>query len=416
MGNTQPRTNELAPIAAGVLILIFPVLLMTVPKAGGIALLLLLIVSLTGLLCDKKTIPLNKDERNLVLIVFIFSLVYVINILNFDKGFREFDDASRFLLLLPVFLYLRKIKLRVEYFLIGIFLGALACASIAFYQKFHLGLPRSYGITNPVPFGGISIVLGLMCLPGALLTSVPKYFRVLMLLGFFLGLAGSIFSGTRGAWLALPVCFFVIIAINPMKWSLTKKLASSLILVSSISGAYLHPDIQTRVDTSVSQFNAYFSENTVNTSVGLRLEAWRASTIAISGSPTFGVGEGNFRDTMKELANEGLADPGVKTLAHVHNEYLTAMLQRGLVGLASLILIFVVPLRVFIKSSKQETGLNQLLPMSGIILITSYMTFSLTDIVFEHQNTTLLYASFIFIIYGMSNSISRNAAQAPPQQ
>ncbi len=405
---SKPSISQLTATVAGLLIVIFPALLMTVPFAGGGALFLLVIVSCIGLFHNREVVPLNQSERYLLFSVLFFFTVYAINIISFGTRLSGLDDVSRFIILLPIFFYLRKANVRVEYFIFSIIIGAIACGVFGFYQIFHLELPRAEGIKNAVPFGGISIVLGLMCLSGVLLSSISKPFRLLLFTGFLLGLAGSIFSGTRGGWIAIPVVLLMIVAMNPMKWGGMKKLASIAILFLGLGGAYYLPDIQVRVDIALNQFNAYFSEGVVGTSVGLRLETWRASILAISENPFFGVGEGNFRNTMKILVSEARANAlVVEKVAHVHNEFVSATLHRGLIGLVSLIIIFVVPLHAFMKLINKGRGLNQFLPMSGAILIISYMIFALTNIVFGQQNTTLLYVAYLYIIYGMISSNSR---------
>ncbi len=401
----QPSMSRLIATAAGFLILIFPALLMTVPLAGGGALFFLIIVSCIGLYHHREVVPLSQSERHLIFAVLFFFAVYVVNIISFETRLSGLDDVSRFIILLPVFFYLRKANVRVEYFLFSIIAGAISCGVFGFYQIYYLELPRAEGIKNAVPFGGISIVLGLMCLSGVLLSSISKPFRFLLLIGFLMGLAGSIFSGTRGGWIAIPVAVLMIIAMNPMQWGKKKKLASIAILFLGLGSAYYLPDVQMRVDTALHQFNAYFSEGVVGTSVGLRLEAWRASVLAISENLFFGVGEGNFRNTMKILVGEGRANElVVEKIAHVHNEFIAATLHRGLIGFVSLILIFIVPLYAFMKLINKGRGLNPFFPMSGVILVTGYMVFALTDIVFGHQNTTLLYVAYLYVIFGMMSS------------
>ncbi|MCL0096476.1 O-antigen ligase family protein [Thermodesulfovibrionales bacterium] len=397
------RVDQIIAVAAGVLILVFTALHMTIPSAGGGTIFFLLIVSLIGLLRNRKKIPLNRAEHHLILVVLFFFFVYVINILMFDVRLRELDNASRFILLLPIFFYLRKVNIRAEYFLFSIILGAIACGLFSFYQIFYLEIDRAHGITGAISFGRISTVLGLMCLPGVFLKTLSKPLRFLMLTGFLMGMTGSILSETRGGWIAIPAGFLIVVLMNPMKWGWLKRTVSITIFLFSIAGLYYFPDIQVRVDTAINEFKAYFSSGVVGPSVGLRLEAWRGSILAISDSPIFGVGSNNFGSTMQALTDKGLVNASVLMLNYAHSEYISATLSRGLIGLLSLVLIFIVPLRAFMKITDKGGGLNQLLAMSGVILITSYMIFSLTDTVFGAHNTTLLYVAYIFIIYGMTS-------------
>ncbi len=395
----QTKPNKIISIIAGSLFLFFPALLIAVPDGGAGILILLFLVSIIGLMKNRETIPLHPDERYFLYAVGLFFLVYAFNVLLFGSKISELDNPLRFLLLLPVFFYLRKVRLKLNYLALSLFFGTLSCVIFAIYQIYFLSIGRAHGITSIVAFGGISITLALMSLSIALLAS-SKLLKSLMLLSFFFGLSASIMSGTRGAWLALPACLFVLLLINPLDWKKRSRIVLGTLLLGGICATYFIPVIQLRVDLAIAEFNNYFSQGDFNSSVGWRLELWRAAAMVIFDNPVFGVGEGNFRQAMQQLADAGRATPALATtMSHVHNEFISATLHRGIFGLFTLLLIFFLPLTSFIKSIKSATGDKKILMMTGIILITSCVTMSLSDAFFALHVLSIFYVTFIYFIY-----------------
>ena len=221
--------------------------------------------------------------------------------------------------------------------------------------------------------------------------------------GFLLASIASVLSGTRGAWLALPVGLITLLILNPRDWSAKSRVAGSLITLLLIVLAYTIPLIQIRVDTTMLNLVAYFTEADASTSIGLRLEAWRAAIIAFTENPVLGIGEGNFRSTLRQLAEVGEIDPLLATsIAHAHSEFLSAMLHRGLPGLILSLLLFLLPLVTFYTQFKQQQGERKVLLALGIMLIISSITTALSDVFFGHHKQTLFFATYIYLVYGLA--------------
>lgn len=161
---SQTRPSSIISTTAGLLILLFPALLVAVPNGGAGILVLLLLVSIFGLTKNRAVMPLHPDERYFLYAVGLFLLVYAFNAWYFEVKVSELDNPLRFLLLLPVFFYLRKIKLNINYLILSLFFGTLSCVVFSIYQLYFLSIGRAHGITSIVAFGGISITLALLSL------------------------------------------------------------------------------------------------------------------------------------------------------------------------------------------------------------------------------------------------------------
>lgn len=400
-------TNTLIEKMASVLLLLFPAMLIAVPDGGSVIIVLLIIVSSAGLLLNRDPIPLNNNEKHLLIVTAIYILIYIFNVWLFNSKISELDNTSRFLLLLPIFFYFRKSKISPKSFYYGILIGTITCFTIASYQKFYLGVDRAYGITNWVSFGGLSITLAIMCLAiGSF--STTRRSKSFFYTGVVFAVWASVLSGSRGTWLVFLPCLIVWFFINPKSWSVKTRSMTAFISLLIIIVSYHLPVIKPRVDQAIVEVNSYYTNNTVNTSLGLRLEVWRASMISIIENPILGIGEGNFKNEMQQLSDQELIYPNITTkIAHVHNEYISAFLHRGIPGLLSLLLLFLIPLIAFSKALMNEKNKSEkIVPAIGVTLIISTMTFSLSDIFFSQHQYTIFFAAFIYVLYAFMNNHS----------
>lgn len=403
------KSNLIEKIS-GVLMFSFPPMLVAVPDGGAAVLVLLFLISVIGLLRNRIKCQLTSDEKLLLITVGIFFLILAANIWYFDVKIRELDNFTRFIVLLPVYFFIRKSELNCGYAFYGILAGAIASFGIAYYQISYLDVDRAYGAVKIISFGGISTTLGLMCLAIALLGKT-WWFRLLFLAGFVLGCTGSLLSESRGPWIALLTGLLTLGVVNPMSWSVKLRIATGLLALLVLVSSYTIPIVKNRVDLTVTNINSYFSNNIVDSPVAFRLETWRGSIIAFTENPVLGIGEGNFSKKMKQLAAQGRVHPVVLRFNHTHNEFISAALYRGIPGLLSVLLLFVVPLIYFIKSVKSVKSVKSdvtMLSISGVMLIVCSMTVALSDIFFSQHVLTIFYAAYIYIFYGLLHSKSPN--------
>ncbi|MDH5355846.1 MAG: O-antigen ligase family protein, partial [Gammaproteobacteria bacterium] len=340
---------------ANILILLFPAALVTIEDAGAVVILSFLAVSIIGLVLNRSRLPLANNEKILFGAIGAYLALSGFNIWLFEADISEMDNVTLFVLLLPAFFYIRKSNINSNHILTGLLAGAIATLGIALFQIFYLDLDRAYGTLKAVPFGGISITLAVMCLTVALFTDGTRFKRW-MLFGFVAALGASVLSGTRGAWLCLFTVLAVFMIINPNKWSIKLRLIASLATIVLINSAYFIPGVGLRIDQAVQNLNTYYLDDKVNTSLGRRLETWRASWIGIMEHPITGAGAGNYHSWIQELAERGRINPHIKPIAHIHNDYLSAAFHRGWPGLITLLVLYMAPLLLFWQRFKLASG------------------------------------------------------------
>lgn len=102
------------------------------------------------------------------------------------------------------------------------------------------------------------------------------------------------------------------------------------------AGYFASPVFRQRVETAWQEIIGF--RDNPNTSVGLRLQFWQNTWVLIKRSPWTGVGTGDFQGNYAKV--NWLRSRRCPATDNPHNQYLLTAAMLGLVGLASLLLIF----------------------------------------------------------------------------
>lgn len=269
---------------------------------------------------------------------------------------------------------------------LGIGLGALTAGGWALYERIVLDHARAGHLINAIPFGDLALLLGV--LSAIALVDALEDHRRRRLWRWWLGaaavagLVASLASGTRGGWIALPVLiwlwygnFYRVVSRGTLIL-VTVLLALSL----TVAVAVPHTGVAKRVDLAVEQLLGYFQAGEKATSVGIRLEMWRAGAHLIAERPLFGWGEGGLQQRRNELVDQGLIHPGVERYDQLHSDLIDTTARRGLIGLASLLLLYGMPLLLFARRLRPDRSSEvRALALSGIAVVAAFVDFGLTQ-------------------------------------
>ena len=121
-------------VASTLLFFGFSLMLIT-DKAGGYCFAALLATSIIQL-TDKKKDPFTRTDGWVVLILSCYPVIVLLN-LFFQPEFRlsEFDDTSRFLLVIPIYLALRYQPDVLHYASLGALVGLFAAIFVARFEN-----------------------------------------------------------------------------------------------------------------------------------------------------------------------------------------------------------------------------------------------------------------------------------------
>ena len=294
-------------------------------------------------------------------------------------NWSHFQDSSRFLIGVPIFLLIRKYGFPIVLLFIGVGVGAIWAGSIGFYQKFYLLWPRSYGGTSggEISFGNISLLLAFLALAMSNILNTDNKIKLVIGMGLFtFGIIGSITSGTKGGWISSPFLMWALLSINPTRTNITKLKWMILFFVACAFIWWLSSDIQSRVNHITKAVAHYFETGAITDgSASIRLELWKAALYIIKDNILLGSGTQSYSFEINSLINKGIISSRVASMSGPHNQYLNLLVQYGFLGLISLLGIYITALVHYATLKKYDP----VLAICGIIIVLGYLDFNLVD-------------------------------------
>lgn len=271
---------------------------------------------------------------------------------------------------------------------VGIVLGALGAFMHAFQVRLIQGADRVNHPINAIPFGDLSLLFGILSLVFLLesisrpLTRFPKWEKAMFALSAFAGVGASLLSGTRGGWITLPVMAVLLY------WAFRPVLSGRRLWgVAGVVGALLvggtllpQTGVTHRMDQAADHMHEYVAGQDADTSIGVRLDMWKAGLILFADKPIMGWGEARLQAARDELVARGVVGPGVKYYDQLHSDLIDTAARRGLVGLASLLLLYGVPLVLFTRHLRASSEPSvRAMAVSGLVVVVGFIGFGLSQ-------------------------------------
>ena len=176
------------------------------------------------------------------------------------------------------------------------------------------------------------------------------------------------------AFIFLSMVTTFIISIR--KFNIIKSLGltgiSGIILVGIMS---IVPASQVRMKATSLQ-----SEN--NKSANIRIDVWKSALEAIKINPILGSGTGDVQDHLMAVYKKNKIKEAIASNLNAHNQFLQTAIALGMIGLILLLLNFIIPTILGLKSG------DYLL----MIFLSLFVIFSLTESSLEKQQGVLFYA------------------------
>lgn len=383
--STMPARHRLAYLC----LFLYPILLLQV-KAGGSAMLALLMFSGIYILVKEKVKFDIKPIKTLYMCLVFFWFVDFLTAALSERapvaGVLSSFTQIHFLLFPIFFLVLSRLCYGQQVFLAGMLLSILVSVGSSLYQFYNPVYPygsRAHGGINPILFACILVVqIGLIAL------YAKMYRRRLLWVVVALGLIPLTLSLTRGAMLGLLSILIVLFLYSRpvnLNWLRSRTVFVVFLLVLAIFFVYGNV-IKSRVDQAVEQTSSYFDSSDKVSSIGYRLAMYEGGMELISDNFWLGVGRNNVNDLLAETSVMSSEMKRITTYTHLHNEYLTTLAGSGVLGLASLLIILIMPW-VF-----THYYTDHLYCRSQVAVIVSlYATFGLTNLAFDNGTMNGMY-------------------------
>lgn len=335
-------------------------------------------------------LPLKKEiyRAELQFLLFV-GLIFISSVISYGAqgDILSQDFRSHWMYLLPfgVLAVFAHIKLGRGYLYAVLILSALLVAYNVATEYIHHSWSRGFHTHGkPIFFGNIALTTGLVSFLLSLDKRQKMPVRLLLFVAAVAGVAGSIWSQTRGGWIFL-LLFFIAFAVNQALIAQSKKKAvlfglGTFIVLCLIALPFTQ-QIETRINHAYSNIENYFSGGNANTSLGLRFEFWRISTKQFIDDPFIGTGRSGFLSKRDEMVSNGEVASAAKGYEHAHSDLFWTLGSKGILGVLGLYGLYLFLLRFYYKNLKdQEVHLYSL---AGIVAVTGYMVYGLSESFFS---------------------------------
>lgn len=337
----------------------------------------------------------SEDMRYFFWPLLVYALGQMTLALQEKWAVREFSNCLPFVLVVFGLFVIRRYKPKSEWFWVGLAVGALGAAVLSGYQAMVLGL-RAGGFTHPIQFGNLALLFGVLCFVRALVGHQGVAMRILMWVGFIAGLTASVWSQTRGGWLAVILIFIWIAANSTKNWPRLKRglVAFAMLTVLAIPALQPNGVVQSRIATAVGELKDFFDHGKQDTSVGARLGMWSVAIGEVEKAPFFGHGNQGWIETRDAAISDGRLSNFSAGFSHLHNEFLNVAFKRGLVGLALYLALYLVPMLMFFRAHLQDARPDvRALAMAGMVVPMMFMDFGLTQTFLSHNSGRIVLCS-----------------------
>lgn len=368
---------------------------------------------------SRKTVLLFSVAMLSVLVATLVSQIYHA---RFSAAYL--DSPARFALAIPVYMALRKMDGRVitplQYGLplgaIGAFLAALSTQLFHPESLWVIANRISNSFLNPIHFGDLALMLGLL----SVITinwfgTDSKALIALKLAGLAAGLYASIVSGTRGGWLAIP--FVLLLWAVAYRKSRPKFLVAGIVVAASILvlGYFAVSSIHVRVNDTLSEISATGKGN-LDSSMGQRLQIWKAASLAFIDNPFTGIGPDNeaFVAALNSYQQAGYINSIAATqgVCEVHSQPFSSAARLGVFGIASYLMVHLVPLFLFMRALGSNVPTVRNSALLGACLVVSFLVFGLTVEMYNLKMVASFYSLTVAILLASCHHIHCSAGRS----
>ncbi|AZS78037.1 O-antigen ligase family protein [Achromobacter spanius] len=405
------------------LVLLVPALALTSPVGGPAILYLSALIALTALAVNavKRYEPMNFGALWPMSLVLLLPLacMFATSMVQGVWSNSELEKLLRFALALPVLWLLlrapqRWLKLVQWSILVGALAGSLLLI-VVMETESRGAMIDVGGRYNAVGFANLTLLFGgmtLLSLGFGPSTRWPRTEVVVKLLVVALSVIATWLSETRSSWMLLPI-LGVVFLLGLRHWQRRHKvycaLAVSVALVASAAAIWTFSSRMHEISKDVQRFTTSTNRDT---SFGIRLQLWHASYLMFEKSPIVGVGPSKFREELRTLQTQGVVTQEVVDgYGEPHNDLLAALAGYGLLGLITILLLYLVPAAVFFRRLASDDRVIRVGAQLGLLFCLGYCAFSLTEMMFRNMRSVPNYSLAVVTLIALTTPRVAQAAR-----
>ncbi len=346
-------------------------LLVSVRRVSIVLIILLFIVR--GKIFRRTINVLSDPVLMSMALYFLVHVLWLIGSDNFLIAKKSVHDAS-FLLFVPLFVsfidekYVKRIT--------NAFIFGMSISVIISYGLFFKLIPPMIhdgsqgGSCDPTPlwhhshYGYMLAITSILLLYQFIHIKEDNLKRFGILILFSAMIFNMFIIEGRTGYILFVLLLFVMVIFEFGRKSIFPLVISTLLIMAASFLAYNYINVfKSRVDLTVSSLKSVISKENYNTSIGARIGMDVYALKVIAKKPVFGNGTGGGISEVRKIVekqNRPLSRM-IETLHHAHNEYISALLQFGIIGL----LFFLnIPYQMLKYSSVKNRMLMKLLGIS----------------------------------------------------
>ena len=302
---------------------------------------------------------LSESIQNPVVIAFIlyFSMyiLWLIGTENFNYA-SKLIDQNKYAVFFPILIFSffdkRMTTKVISGFLIGVLFSEIFSYMISLniipwkYTFLEKELYQAFAINDPSPFlhhtkYGLVLAIGVTFLIHNLLTQSYTIIEKLIAIFFILSITINMsITGGRVGYLTYIILAFTLLILYFRKRILKPLLAMIIFFIIIASTAYNYSSLfKERINYTINTIEKLNNNHLdFSTSFGARLGMWYYSSDVIKNNFLFGVGTGDHIDAIKQ--NIKINNAHYEVIKHPHNQFISILLQFGIIGLIIFLNIF----------------------------------------------------------------------------
>lgn len=409
--------NKLGNISFTVLYSILFLTILLTDNLYNIVVLIMFVLSIHHFIFYAKNRFENKEIFLLLSYLLFFSYPFFHSYIFISSSITEADNYTRFLLGIPLYLMIREMNYRRDYFLYIINISALILFPISFFFYNIQDLERARIFTSSSSiFGNISIVYFLFSVLSMYYFKKYKLkYQILPILASISSLLAWSLSGARFSILIV-ILFFLLLVIHP---TYRKKIADffnlkGLIYLLVILLVFISSNSFERLSNiSMSSFSDFNNPQSnywkKDDDITPRLLIWTGTINMIRENTIQGVGLDNFNNELYQQIVDKKIQPIRKDLDnptagfnHAHSQYLDIFAKLGIVGFMLLINLIIANI-YFFKRLANETN-NNVFSVFGILFTIFHIFIMINHVIISHHQSTIFMVMLLMFFAGMSMS------------
>ncbi|MGO1191253.1 O-antigen ligase family protein [Vibrio casei] len=358
---------------------------------GDKNLVAIILISLVAILIKYKFTTFKENIKSPIIKMLIISCLYL-TFSYFYHGISS-TEIRTFIACTIFFLFVPSNILSEKKLTMLCAASSIISFIFVYYHYIHLSIPRANWPINAIPYSTVVATFSIVSL-SILISTKSKNIKLSLIPVILLLILTLIITETRGTWLALIITCSFIATYNHFKLhkALNWKSSTLFVLAFLIALSLSHAQLNKRIAQTQQEYKAIMKGN-LNTSIGLRLQMWSIAPQLISEQPIVGLGKTHI-NKINELYKEGEISKALYNFQppHYHNQFIEALVKKGIIGLALLLLLILMPSLIIKKSDLNYTSKIMIWGISILFLLSS-----LTDVPLRNGSSLLVY--FFLVIY-----------------